>query len=89
MDNVDRGDQHRVIGAGFANVSHFKNWYKKIYLGITDFSFLQAFTAWNLAIDRPERTRRGPHSRHGKLKKWERYSTAAEEMMTYTDSLEK
>ena len=24
MDGVDRGDQHRVVGAGFANVAHFK-----------------------------------------------------------------
>ena len=43
MDGVDRGDQHRVMGAGFANVAHFKKWYKKVFMGITDFSFLQAF----------------------------------------------
>ena len=24
MGGVDRGDQHRTVGAGFANVSHFK-----------------------------------------------------------------
>ena len=43
MDGVDRGDQHRVMGAGFANVAHFKKWYKKVFMGIADFSFLQAF----------------------------------------------
>ena len=25
IGGVDRGDQHRVMGAGFANVSYFKN----------------------------------------------------------------
>jgi len=24
MGGVDRGDQHRVMGAGFSNVTHFK-----------------------------------------------------------------
>ena len=26
MGGVDRGNQHRVMGAGFANVAHFKKW---------------------------------------------------------------
>ena len=34
MGDVDRGDQHRVMGAGFSDVTHFKKWYKKAYLGI-------------------------------------------------------
>ena len=29
MDGVDRGDQHRVMGAGFANSAHSKNGTKK------------------------------------------------------------
>ena len=45
MGGVDCGDQHRVIGAGFANVSHFKKWYKKAYLAIAVFSLPQAFIA--------------------------------------------
>ena len=40
MGGVDKGDQHRVMGASFANVSHFKKWYKKAFMGIADFSFL-------------------------------------------------
>ena len=40
MGGVDRGDQHRVMGAGFANVSHFKKWYKKAFLGVYDFGLL-------------------------------------------------
>ena len=51
MVGVDRGDQHRVMGAGFANVSHFKKWYKKAFLGIADFSMLNVFAAWNLSVD--------------------------------------
>ena len=29
MDAVDRGDQYREMGGGFANKAHFKKWYKK------------------------------------------------------------
>ena len=83
MGGVDRGDQHRTVGAGFANVAHFKKWYKKAFLGIADFSLLQAFSAWNLAVESTERERRGRPSKLYKLKKWEFYAVVAEEMMTY------
>ena len=87
MGGVDRGDQHRVVGAGFANVAHFKKWYKKAFLGICDFSLLQAFTAWNLGVNSQDRSRRGGvGTSRRELKKWEFYSVAAEEMMTYTDA---
>ena len=56
MDGVDRGDQHRLMGAGFANVAHFKKWYKKVHMGISDFSMLQAFAAWNLLVDDLKKT---------------------------------
>jgi len=45
MGGVDRGDQHRVMCAGFSNVTNFKKWYKKAYLGIAKFSMLNAFSA--------------------------------------------
>ena len=57
MGGVDHGDQQRLMGAGFANLAHFKNWYMKEFLRLTDFSFLQGFTAWNLAVNIPERPR--------------------------------
>ena len=41
MGGVDLLDQHRVMGAGFSKVAHFKKWYKKAVLGIADFSMLQ------------------------------------------------
>ena len=74
-----------MMGAGFANVAHFKKWYKKAFLGFCDFSFLQAFTAWNLATNSEDRNRRGGVVNHRVLKKWEFYSVAAEEMMTYAE----
>ncbi len=84
MGGVDRGDQHRVMGAGFANVSHFKKWYKKAFLGVCDFGLLNAFTAWNLSVDSNERTRGVATKR--KLLKWEFYSVVAEELMSYVDN---
>ena len=29
----------------------FKKWYKKVSLGVPDFNFLNAFTAWNVLVD--------------------------------------
>ena len=49
MNRVDRGDQHRVVGTGFANVDHFKKWYKRHFLV---FVTSQAFTAWNMESER-------------------------------------
>ena len=85
MDGVDRRDQHRVVGAGFANVAHFKKRYNKAFLGICDFSFLQAFTVWNLSVDTEERKTRGRGTNRKKLLKWEFYSIAAEEMITFAN----
>ena len=30
ISGVDHRDQHRVMGAGFLNVAHFKKWYKNL-----------------------------------------------------------
>ena len=85
MGGVDRGDQHRVMGAGFANVAHFKKWYKKAFMGIADFSLLNAFSAWNLSVDAQQANSRGGEVRRNKLLKWQFYATAAEELMAYID----
>ena len=45
MDVIDRGDQHRVFGAGFSNAAYFKKHFKRVKLAISDFSLLQALTA--------------------------------------------
>ena len=85
LECVDKGDQHRVMGAGFANVAHFKKWYKKAFMGIADFSLLQAFSAWNLSVDEMKLKNRGGPVRREKLIKWQFYASAAEEFMTYID----
>jgi hypothetical protein len=36
MDAVDRSDQYRERGAGFACKAHYKRWYKKAYFAILD-----------------------------------------------------
>ena len=75
-----------VVGAGFANVAHFKKWYKKAFLGIADFCLLQAFTAWNLSVDQMYANRRGNSNvRRKKIVKWQFCSVLAEEMMMFVD----
>ena len=92
MDGVDRGDQHRVMGAGFSNVAHFKKWYKKSLLGLADFSLLNAFVAWNLSAEKLKAASRGGGGGGGnhirRVLKWEFCAAAAEEMMSYVDNEE-
>ena len=40
MGGVDLGYHHRLMGAGFVNVAHFKKWYKEEFWVIDGFSFL-------------------------------------------------
>ena len=58
---VDHGDQNRFMGTGFAILVHFKTWYKKYFLGLSGFSFLQGFKAWNLSVNIQEIPRIGVH----------------------------
>ena len=53
MDAVDRGDQYREMGAGFASKSHYKKWYKKAVFAVYDFMLLNSFFAWNMAAEDP------------------------------------
>jgi len=48
MFGVDKGDQYRARGGGFANKAHFKKWYKKIYLGLLDIMLLNAWALYNM-----------------------------------------
>ena len=50
MDGVDRGNQHRGTHAEFANMARLKKWYTKVFMGIADFSYLQAYAVWNLYV---------------------------------------
>jgi len=72
------------MGAGFSNVARFKRWYKMAYLGIANFSMLQAFSAWNLSVGY-EGIRGGATKQRRCFLKMELYAVAAEEFMAYVD----
>ena len=86
MGGVDCGEQHRLTGEGIENVAHFKNWYNKVFLVITDFSFFQGFTPWNLAVNSAEIPKQYGQPKFRELKKWAFYSISSKEMMTYVDN---
>ena len=48
----NRGDQHRVVGAGFSHVAHLKNWYNKASLGVTGFYFIHGVSYGNISVDK-------------------------------------
>ena len=57
------------MGAGFENIAHFKKCHKKSFSRLADFGLLQGFTALNLAVNIPERPRRGGQPKSIDLKK--------------------
>eukprot|EP00957_Ditylum_brightwellii_P180921 13783791-Ditylum_brightwellii.AAC.1 len=83
MGAVDKGNQHRALGAAFCNITHFKKWYKKGYFGIADFSMLKSFSACNLSVDELAALWCGGVVQSKRLIKWEIYSIACEEVMTF------
>ena len=48
MFGVDKGNQLRAAGGGFALKAHFKKWYKKGFFAILDMMLLNAYIAWNI-----------------------------------------
>lgn len=52
MCGVDGGDKHRVMGVEFTIIAHFKNSYKKAFMGVADVIVMQAFAAYNLLVDK-------------------------------------
>ena len=80
MDGVDRGDQYRETGSGFATKAHYKKWYKKAYFAILDFMILNAFFAWNMSAEEE------PTLNRWKVKKWQFNAALAEEMIAYVDT---
>ena len=81
VDGVGRGDQHRTVGSGFANVAHFQKYYKKYFLGISYISLLQAFTTCNMSVDGFREIGRGGVLIFNKMAKWEFYSAVSEELL--------
>ena len=80
MDAVDRSDQYRQRGSGFACKAHYKKWYKKAYFAILDFMVLNAFFAWNMSVSEVE-------SRL-KVKRSDFYAVLAEELLDFVDNVE-
>ncbi|CAB9525639.1 unknown protein [Seminavis robusta] len=51
MFGIDKGDQIRAHFGGFSTKSHFKKWYKKIFLALLDCMLLNGLVAWNLSAE--------------------------------------
>jgi Transposase IS4 len=65
MLGVDKSDQMRAAGGGFAAKAHYQKWYKRAYFAILDMMTLNALIAWNLATRNASgRTIRTPLKRH-------------------------
>ena len=79
MFGVDKGDQMRMHGGGFARKAHFKKWYKKAFFAVMDCMLLNSLIAWNLSCDECRSNRRH-------LKRHEFYTWVAESMMTHRES---
>ena len=81
MGAIDRGDQMRVQGGGFATHVHFKKWYKRTYLAILDCMLLNAYIAWNLS------TKPGPNRAPGRMEltRAKFYTIVAQEMCAYEE----
>ena len=79
MYGVDRGDQYRECGGGFAKKAHYKKWYKKAYFAVLDFMLLNGFFAWNMSA------KENPNLERMKVKKSAFYAAVAEEMIAFTE----
>ena len=79
MYGVDRGDQYRECGGGFAKKAHYKKWCKKTYFAVLDFILLNGFFAWNTSA------KNNPNLRRMKVTKSALYAAVAEDMMTFTE----
>ena len=57
MYGVDKHDQLRAVGGGFAKKAHFKKWYKKTLLGVFDMMLVNSYIAWNMSLQTRKLTR--------------------------------
>jgi len=49
MFGVDKGDQIRMHGGGFARKAHFQKWHKRAFFAIVDCMLLNSLIAWNMS----------------------------------------
>jgi hypothetical protein len=78
MFGVDKADQLRAAGGGFALKAHYKKWYKKGFFAILDCMLLNAYIAWNLSTS-TARLNRQPLKRH------QFYTYFAERLLNYKE----
>ena len=77
MGGVDKADQHRAAGGGFALKAHYKKWYKKGYFALLDCMLLNAWLGWNISCQQiPNRW---------ELRRHEFYTYVAERMLNFKD----
>jgi hypothetical protein len=92
MGAVDKGDQARMYGSGWANKGHLRKWYKKGFHGVLDIMLLQSWIGWRLAVsehaseDATNVPAGGTTRWKASLKKQEFNVLVAMEMMTYIDT---
>jgi len=79
MFGVDKGDQMRMHGGGFARKAHFEKWCKKAFFAVMDCMLSNALVAWNL-LCAEHRSGRRPSKRH------EFHTWVAECMLTCKDA---
>jgi len=58
MGGVDKGDQMRLHGGGFARKAHCKKWCKKAFFAVADCMLLNSLIAWNLSCKERRNTHR-------------------------------
>jgi len=79
MFGVDKGDQMRLHGGGFARKAHFKKWYKRSFMAVMDFMLLNSLIKWNMSVNENPDLHRSKFARH------DFYTWIAEALLQYED----
>jgi len=79
MFGVDKGDQMRLHGGGFARKAHFQKWYKRSFMAIMDFMLLNSLIKWNMSAKEKPELHRSKFTRH------DFYTWIAEALLQYED----
>jgi len=78
MFGVDKGDQMRLHGGGFARKAHFKKWCKRAFMAALDMMLLNGLIAWNLSSQDPLLHR-------SEFTRYDFYTWVAESMLHFVD----
>jgi Transposase IS4 len=85
MIGVDKSDQMRAAGGGFAAKAHYQKWYKRVYFAILDMMTLNSLIAWNLAAKVTATGRTISYSKQ-ELKRHEFLWYISQSMLNFKDS---